>query len=148
MALGARPKVHQLLQSACTSVPSHIWLKYCCLWRKTPINSNSLTNSKLQCVCVCVLFFCLFVCFFFLGGGVTLVIVRKSNLENTTGKVGRNWMSVIECVFIRDWGKLFSFYWEIKWHGSRVYLVNHFRHLNVTRGFHWKQKNVLLSFNS
>ena len=30
----------QLLQSACTSVPSHIWLKYRCMWRKTPINSN------------------------------------------------------------------------------------------------------------
>ena len=40
MALEARPKIQLqiLLQSACTSVPSHIWLKYRRMWRKTPIN--------------------------------------------------------------------------------------------------------------
>ena len=26
------------------SVPSHIWLKYRCMWRKTPINSNQNPN--------------------------------------------------------------------------------------------------------
>ena len=31
----------------CTSVPSHIWLEYRCMWRKTPINSNS---TKIQTV--------------------------------------------------------------------------------------------------
>ena len=30
-----------VLQSVrCTSVPSHIWLKYRCMWRKIPINSK------------------------------------------------------------------------------------------------------------
>ena len=39
------------LQSACTSVPSHIWLKYRRMWRKTPINSNSTQTWQLQ-LCV------------------------------------------------------------------------------------------------
>ena len=33
-------RVAILFHSACTSVPSHIWLKYRCIWRKTPINST------------------------------------------------------------------------------------------------------------
>ena len=46
MALGARPYVQLRLQSACTSVPSHIWLKYRCMWCKTPINSNPFHSCQ------------------------------------------------------------------------------------------------------
>ena len=40
--------VQLLFQSACTSVPSHIRLKYRFMWRKTPINSKTQLKLKLN----------------------------------------------------------------------------------------------------
>ena len=38
-----------LLQSACPSVPSHVWLKYRCMWRKISIKSNSTGSVISNC---------------------------------------------------------------------------------------------------